>query len=57
MTTDPRAAERAAASGLLSRLNQSLPKPVTPEWEAAFRGVPRHAFLPDTVWLGGDLTP
>ncbi|MEU7313604.1 methyltransferase [Streptomyces sp. NPDC007083] len=57
MTTDPRAAEQAAMSGLLSRLHQSLHGPLAPEWEAAFHAVPRHAFLPDTVWLGDDLAP
>ncbi|MBW1597022.1 methyltransferase [Streptomyces sp. JJ38] len=55
MTRETGAAERAAARGLLGRLNAT--RPLAPEWEAASHGVPRHAFLPDTVWLGDELTP
>ncbi|MCZ7414846.1 methyltransferase [Streptomyces sp. WMMC897] len=55
MTGVSGAAGRAAARGLLGRLSET--RPLTPEWEAAFHGVPRHAFLPDTVWLGDELTP
>ncbi|WP_260636665.1 methyltransferase domain-containing protein [Streptomyces angustmyceticus] len=57
MTSTTGAAEQAAASGLLSRLNETLPHPLVPEWEAAYKGVPRHRFLPETVWLGDELTP
>ncbi|MGW2633784.1 methyltransferase domain-containing protein [Streptomyces chattanoogensis] len=57
MNSTTGAAEQAAASGLLGRLNETLPHPLTPEWEAAFKGVPRHRFLPENVWLGADLTP
>ncbi|MEJ8648632.1 methyltransferase domain-containing protein [Streptomyces sp. MS1.AVA.3] len=57
MTAGTGAAEQAAASGLLSRLNETLPQPLTPEWEAAYKGVPRHRFLPETVWLGDQLAP
>ncbi|MFI1199177.1 methyltransferase domain-containing protein [Streptomyces sp. NPDC020883] len=57
MTDTTGAAEQAAASGLLGRLNTTLPQPLTPEWKKAYLGVPRHRFLPDTVWLGNDLTP
>ncbi|MBW1603766.1 methyltransferase [Streptomyces sp. JJ66] len=54
---DNGAAEWAAARGLLSELTAALGRPPAAEWEAAFHGVPRHAFLPDTVWLGEELTP
>ncbi|MEE1929585.1 methyltransferase [Streptomyces sp. TRM 70351] len=57
MTSSRGATERAAARGLLSRLNTTLPQPLAAEWQAAFHGVPRHAFLPDVVWLGDGLTP
>ncbi|GAA5614144.1 protein-L-isoaspartate O-methyltransferase [Streptomyces platensis] len=57
MNTDTGAAEQAAIRGLLGRLNDTLPHPLTPEWEAALKGVARHRFLPGTVWLGDDLTP
>ncbi|MCK7623065.1 methyltransferase [Streptomyces sp. RS10V-4] len=57
MTVATGAAERAAASGLLGRLNETLPQPLAPEWAAACEGVPRHLFLPDLVWLGDDLVP
>lgn len=57
MTSTPGAAEQAAASGLLGRLNETLPQPLTPKWEAAYKGVPRHRFLPETVWLGDELAP
>ncbi|MFG2722414.1 methyltransferase domain-containing protein [Streptomyces sp. NPDC048416] len=57
MTGNTGAAEQAAARGLLGRLNETLPLPLSPEWEAAFDRVPRHTFLPRTVWLGDNLTP
>ncbi|MFD5985927.1 methyltransferase domain-containing protein [Streptomyces cyaneofuscatus] len=41
--------------GLLGVVNESLGAPMASAWEAALRGVPRHAFLPETVWLGDDL--
>ncbi|MEV7109661.1 methyltransferase domain-containing protein [Streptomyces anulatus] len=52
--------ERVAAvsvmtTGLLGSVNESLGAPMAPAWESAFRGVPRHAFLPGTVWTGDDL--
>ncbi|MEU3001226.1 methyltransferase domain-containing protein [Streptomyces sp. NPDC006995] len=40
---------------LLGSVNGSLGAPMTPAWEAACRGVPRHAFLPGTVWVGDEL--
>ncbi|MFJ7201927.1 methyltransferase domain-containing protein [Streptomyces sp. NPDC098789] len=49
------AAERAAMRGLLDSVNESLGAPPAPVWEAAYWAVPRHAFLPETVWLGDDL--
>ncbi|MFE6772655.1 methyltransferase domain-containing protein [Streptomyces fimicarius] len=53
---DERAAVVSAMSaGLLGSVNESLGAPMAPAWEAAFRGVPRHAFLPGTVWVGDDL--
>ncbi|GAA4687214.1 methyltransferase domain-containing protein [Streptomyces chumphonensis] len=55
MTYGDGPAERAAARGLLGRLGAR--RPLAPAWEAAFLGVPRHAFLPETVWLGEGLTP
>ncbi|MCQ1577798.1 methyltransferase domain-containing protein [Streptomyces parvus] len=45
----------ALCSGLLGSVNESLGAPMAPAWEAAFRGVPRHAFLPGTVWVGDEL--
>ncbi|MFD5200253.1 methyltransferase domain-containing protein [Streptomyces sp. NPDC058375] len=45
----------AMSAGLLSSVNESLGAPMAPVWEAAFRGVPRHAFLPGTVWVGDGL--
>ncbi|MGP9019710.1 methyltransferase domain-containing protein [Streptomyces sp. BR1] len=50
------AAEQIAMRGLLGTLNDELGSPLAPEWERAFWAVPRHAFLPETVWLGDDLT-
>ncbi|WP_251057588.1 hypothetical protein [Streptomyces sp. ISL-94] len=47
--------ERAAMRGLLGSVNESLGAPMAPGWERAFWGVPRHAFLPETVWVGDDL--
>ncbi|WP_274913677.1 methyltransferase domain-containing protein [Streptomyces sp. WZ-12] len=55
MTHANGATEQAVAGGLLRRLNETLP--LTPEWTAAYEGVPRHRFLPDTVWLGDGLAP
>ncbi|MFI7287442.1 methyltransferase domain-containing protein [Streptomyces anulatus] len=52
---DEQATVTAAMSGLLGSVNESLGAPVAPAWEAAFRCVPRHAFLPGTVWTGDDL--
>ncbi|MEV7915581.1 methyltransferase domain-containing protein [Streptomyces griseus] len=53
---DERAAVVSAMSaGLLGSVNESLGAPMAPAWEAAFRGVPRHTFLPGTVWVGDDL--
>lgn len=48
--------ERAAMRGLLRSVSEDLGAPVAPAWESAFWAVPRHAFLPDTVWVGDDLT-
>ncbi|MYX02561.1 MULTISPECIES: methyltransferase domain-containing protein [unclassified Streptomyces] len=45
----------ALCAGLLGSVNESLGAPMAPAWEAAFRGVPRHAFLPGTVWVGDEL--
>lgn len=45
----------ALCTGLLGSVNESLGAPMAPAWEAAFRGVPRHVFLPGTVWLGDEL--
>lgn len=56
MTGTTEAAERAASRGLLRRLNQTLPCPLEPEWDAAYDAVPRHRFLPERVWLGDELT-
>ncbi|WP_239009129.1 hypothetical protein [Streptomyces sp. CFMR 7] len=44
-----------AMEGLLGLVNESLGAPMAPVWEAAFREVPRHAFLPGTVWVGDEL--
>ncbi len=50
-----RAVVGAAMERLLGLVNESLGAPMAPVWEAAFRGVPRHAFLPGTVWVGEEL--
>lgn len=47
--------EQAAMRGLLGTVNESLGAPMAPAWEAAFRDVPRHAFLPERVWVGEGL--
>ncbi|MFD8118077.1 methyltransferase domain-containing protein [Streptomyces microflavus] len=41
--------------GLLGAVSESLGAPMAPPWEAACREVPRHAFLPEKVWVGEDL--
>ncbi|MEU0358831.1 methyltransferase domain-containing protein [Streptomyces cyaneofuscatus] len=46
---------RDAMRGLLGVVNQSLGAPMASAWEAAFRDVPRQAFLPEKVWVGDDL--
>ncbi|MGW7364519.1 methyltransferase domain-containing protein [Streptomyces sp. NPDC054841] len=56
MTNSIGAAEQIAMRGLLGTLNETLPSPLAPEWERAFWAVPRHAFLPQKIWLGEDLT-
>ncbi|WP_030580247.1 methyltransferase domain-containing protein [Streptomyces anulatus] len=48
--------ERAAMSCLLHVVEESLGVPIDPAWEAAFRDVHRHAFLPEKVWVGDNLT-
>ncbi|MEU8773361.1 methyltransferase domain-containing protein [Streptomyces sp. NPDC048606] len=50
-----RAEERAAMRGLLDSVAEDLGAPPAPAWEAAYWAVPRHLFLPDTVWVGDDL--
>lgn len=50
-----RAVVGAAMERLIGLVNESLGAPMAPVWEAAFRGVPRHAFLPGTVWVGDEL--
>ncbi|MEV7547871.1 methyltransferase domain-containing protein, partial [Streptomyces sp. NPDC089915] len=47
--------EQAAMRGLLASVREDLGAPLTPAWEDAFRAVPRHPFLPDTLWVGDDL--
>ncbi|MFD5905751.1 methyltransferase domain-containing protein [Streptomyces microflavus] len=46
---------RDAMRGLLGAVSESLGAPLDPPWEAACREVPRHAFLPEKVWVGEDL--
>lgn len=46
---------RDAMRGLLGAVSESLGAPMAPPWEAACREVPRHAFLPEKVWVGEDL--
>ncbi|MET9295763.1 methyltransferase [Streptomyces sp. NPDC003077] len=53
MTSTMGGVERAAMRGLLGRLGEGVAP--APEWEEAFWAVPRHVFLPDTVWVGDDL--
>ncbi|MGW0897615.1 methyltransferase domain-containing protein [Streptomyces goshikiensis] len=45
----------AAMRGLLAAVNEDLGAPIAPAWEEAFWALPRHAFLPDTVWVGDGL--
>ncbi|WP_193317933.1 MULTISPECIES: methyltransferase domain-containing protein [Streptomyces] len=45
------AAEGSAMEQLLARVAEFLGRPVSPEWENAFRAVPRHRFLLDRIWL------
>lgn len=52
---DEQATVMAAMSGLIGSVNESLGAPMATAWEAAFLGMPRHAFLPVTVWVGDDL--
>ncbi|WP_274560741.1 methyltransferase domain-containing protein [Streptomyces spiramyceticus] len=56
MTKSMGAAEEIALRGLLGALNNTLPSPLSPEWERTLWAVPRHAFLPEQVWVGEDLT-
>lgn len=51
------AAEQIAMRGLLGTLDDTLPAPLAPEWERAYWAAPRHAFLPERVWVGDDLRP
>lgn len=53
--TQLRADEQAAMRGLLGSVNEDLGAPVAPAWAEAFWATPRHAFLPNTVWVGEDL--
>lgn len=46
---------RSALRGLLAAVNDDLGAPIAPAWEEAFWALPRHAFLPDTVWVGDGL--
>lgn len=41
----------ADADRLLAHVTDTLSHPVPAEWEQAVRAVPRHAFLPDRLWL------
>lgn len=54
--TQLRADEQAAMRGLLRSVNEDRGAPLAPAWEDAFWAVRRSAFLPDTVWVGDDLT-
>ncbi|MGW7412946.1 methyltransferase domain-containing protein [Streptomyces sp. NPDC054863] len=49
------AEERAAMRGLLASVNENLGAAMAPAWESAYWAVPRHCFLPATVWAGDDL--
>jgi protein-L-isoaspartate O-methyltransferase len=40
-----------ALEELIAAVGRRLGRPVPPEWQAALRAVPRHAFLPERVWL------
>ncbi|WP_175410149.1 methyltransferase domain-containing protein [Streptomyces sp. TRM64462] len=57
MTRNMEAAEQIALRGLLGTLNQTLPYPVGSAWERALWAVPRHAFLPDRIYVGDGLEP
>ncbi|MCP9206191.1 methyltransferase domain-containing protein [Streptomyces sp. NEAU-Y11] len=48
-------AERTAMRGLLGTLKETLSGVLAPEWERAFWAAPRHAFLPEKVWVGDGL--
>ncbi|MEW1722834.1 hypothetical protein [Streptomyces sp. NPDC093109] len=49
--------EQAAMRGLLGPVKEELGEALSPEWERAFWGVPRHRFVPEQTWLGADLSP
>ncbi|WP_149181101.1 methyltransferase domain-containing protein [Streptomyces sp. TRM49041] len=57
MTKDLGAAEQIALRGLLGTLNDTLPHPVGSLWERALWAVPRHAFLPERIYVGDTLEP
>ncbi|MER6843129.1 methyltransferase domain-containing protein [Streptomyces platensis] len=51
MTSDPAAAPDEALGDLLDRIAEQLGSPVPAHLRAALRAVPRHLFLPPTLWL------
>ncbi|RPK63588.1 Protein-L-isoaspartate O-methyltransferase [Streptomyces sp. ADI96-02] len=58
MTTPHIAApEQIAIRDLLGAVNNSLDRPLGPEWERAAWAVPRSAFVPDRVYVGEQLEP
>ncbi|MBW5485131.1 methyltransferase domain-containing protein [Streptomyces bambusae] len=54
MTND---AGQAALRGLPGTIAAVLGHPLDRVWEKAVLDVPRHRFLPETIWLGDDLRP
>ncbi|MER7772058.1 methyltransferase domain-containing protein [Kitasatospora sp. NPDC096140] len=49
--TRPAHQEQATTCGLLRAVSRTLGYEVAPEWRQAAAAAPRHAFLPDRVWL------
>ncbi|MFD5463782.1 methyltransferase domain-containing protein [Kitasatospora sp. NPDC127059] len=56
MTDDQHSAEQAAMRDLLRAVSDVLGHDVAPEWIRAADAAPRHAFLPDRIWLDRDGT-
>ncbi|MYS08321.1 methyltransferase domain-containing protein [Streptomyces sp. SID6041] len=54
MTTDLSASEQIALRDLLGAVNDDLDEPVDSAWERAAWAVPRSAFIPERIYVGGE---